>query len=772
MIRYMVKRSGLTVDFDNNKANHLIDWAEEKMAGRGDIMSAMLEAIREMPETVTASQFNNAIINRLIDQRSWPAYMMAGRVYAFETRKQLYGKSMPTLMALHKEMIASGRLLDMGYSELDYIALGAIIDHDRDFQYPEFALNQMRNKYALKNMYTGKEFETPQFTYMRMAMALAKDEPSKTRLSLVCDFYENFSNKKLSAPTPNYTNLGTALKGYASCCLFTCDDTNESIRAAILIANDMTCNSAGLGFLLQVRSDGDQVRNGAFIHRGKKPYFDTFGKITVQNVKNGRDGAMTAFYQCFDPEVKMIAKFRSPLTPSDQQNRDIHFAMQLNKFFVKKIARNENVFVFNKYTAPDLYGAMYNGDIDVFEKLYFKYEQDESFKKTYVSARELIAYSYAEAYDTGTAYLAFMDEINRHTPFIEPILQSNLCTEVTLVTKPYKDVKWLYDSTDHGNGEIATCNLAAVAVNNIDIDDGEAYFKACYLALKMIDKTIYLGQYPYPHLEFTTKQRMNAGVGIMGLATLMARRGLKYSTEEGKQFIHKVAETHMYFLIKASIAISKERGLAPWIHKTKWPQGWTPLDTYNRGVDEITQFEYYHDWAALKQELIENGGIAHSSLCNYMPGESSSKALGASNSIYPVRDLVLNKRDGTNVIDWAAEDGDLIGKNYELAFDIPRHDMIDVYGIFQKFTDQAISADMYRRFTAGQPVVGMQEIVQELKHMCKRGLKTRYYVNSRRPKQASLNDVTNVFANIEVAESTQWVDNVVVDNCADGFCKL
>ena len=769
MIRYMVKRSGKTVEFDNNKANHLIDWAEVNMRDRGDVMSCVLEVIRDSPETVTASEFNNAIINKLIEQMSWPAYLMAGRVYAFETRKQLYGKTMPTLLQLHKEMVSSGRLLEMGYNELEYITLETVLNHDRDFECPQFALNQMRNKYALKNMHTGKEFETPQFTYMRMAMALSKDEPSENRFSLVCDFYEYFSKKNLSAPTPNYTNLGTALRGYASCCLFTCDDTNASIRAAILIANDMTCNSAGLGFLLQVRSEGDPVRNGSFIHRGKKPYFDTFGKVTVQNVKNGRDGAMTAFYQCFDPEVRKIAKFRSPLTPSDQQNRDIHFAMQLNKFFVKKIARNEEVFVFNKFTAPDLYNAVYSSDPMEFEKLYLAYEANDSFKKTYLSAREIVAYSYAEAYDTGTAYLAFMDEINRHTPFKEPILQSNLCLEVTLVSKPYEDIKWLYNATDHGKGEIAMCNLAAIAVNNIDVDDDVAYFKACYLALKMIDKTIYLGEYPYPHLEFTTKQRMNAGVGIMGLATLMARKGLKYSSIEGKKFIHKLAETHMYFLIKASIAISKERGVAPWMHKTKWPDGWTPLDTYNRGIDEITQFEYYRDWASIKQELIDNGGIAHSALCNMMPGESSSKALGTSNSVYPARDLILNKRDGSNVIDWAAEDGDLIGGDYELAFDIPRHDMIDVYGIFQKFTDQAISADLYRRITPGQPVVDMQEIIQELKHMCKRGLKTRYYVNSRRPKQSALNEVISVFDSVE---NKEWCDNVIIDNCTDGFCKL
>ncbi|MFO5736522.1 hypothetical protein, partial [Klebsiella pneumoniae] len=70
-------------------------------------------------------------------------------------------------------------------------------------------------------------------------------------------------------------------------------------------------------------------------------------------------------------------------------------------------------------------------------------------------------------------------------------------------------------------------------------------------------------------LALTSKKRMSAGVGIMGLATHMARAGLKYSSDAGKAEIHFIAERHMYFLIKASLKIAKGRGNAPWIDKTK-----------------------------------------------------------------------------------------------------------------------------------------------------------------------------------------------------------
>ncbi|MFO5520905.1 hypothetical protein ACLBP3_30310, partial [Klebsiella pneumoniae] len=73
----------------------------------------------------------------------------------------------------------------------------------------------------------------------------------------------------------------------------------------------------------------------------------------------------------------------------------------------------------------------------------------------------------------------------------------------------------------------------------------------------------------------------------------------------GKAEIHFIAVRHMYFLIKASLKIAKERGNAPWIHKTKWPEGWTPRKTYNKSVDTIIEggFEELYPWDELEKEI-------------------------------------------------------------------------------------------------------------------------------------------------------------------------
>ena len=103
------------------------------------------------------------------------------------------------------------------------------------------------------------------------------------------------------------------------------------------------------------------------------------------------------------------------------------YSFGCNKFFAKKVAMNQDIFLFNSFTAPDLYDALYNADDQRFEELYKKYEEDNTFVKKYVSAREVALTTLNEAYETGRSYLHWADEMNRHTSFKETIYSSNLC---------------------------------------------------------------------------------------------------------------------------------------------------------------------------------------------------------------------------------------------------------------------------------------------------------------------------------------------------------
>lgn len=744
MLQILIKRNGTEEPVIAAKLNGWNEWAANHLKGRIDWSKAALSAVGKLPEKATTRELMMALIEELLAMRSWPAYLMAGRLLATVIRKDTFGSiKCPTVRDVHTKLQGLGLMKELPYTAEEYVKIDAIIDHTQDFFYPEFALKFIRDKYAMRNHTTDEVYETPQFTYMRMAMELSSKEPAQTRMLSVRKFYELFSEKGLSAPTPNYLYLGSTHNGFASCCVFTSADDSDSLAIGDHIANKMTVNSAGLGSMISTRTVGDPVAKGRVKHAGRYLYYKANAAATGANKQAARAGAGTTSFSAFDPESTDIVQYRNPMQPEDKQLRELHYSMLSNAFFASKVQNSEDIFVFTEFSAPDLFSAFFSGDIKAFVKLYRKYEADPLFPKTWVSARKLLLYSGGEAFNTGTAYHTLIDEANRHTPFIitptHRIHCSNLCQEVMEITAPYFNMMDLYSEEDHGRGEVAMCNLGAIPIENVGPDDNK-YFEACYYALKMADYTTLEGTYPFPHVAFTAKQRMNAGIGIMGLPTHLARKGLRWDTVEGKQEIHRVAERHMYWLIKASIAISKERGLAPWIHKTKWPQGWTPLETYNRNIDKVADFTNVYDWDALKQEIIENGGIAHSVLCCMMPGESSSKALGSA-QLYPIRSRVIVKTDGeNNILRWAAMDEDQLGDKYQVAWDIPAEDLFQCYGIIQKWTDQGISADEFRKFAPGEVTVTEEEVVQRYLWMVKYGLKSRYYTNSLRPKNKGLDE--------------------------------
>lgn len=127
--------------------------------------------------------------------------------------------------------------------------------------------------------------------------------------------------------------------------------------------------------------------------------------------------------------------------------------------------------------------------------------------------------------------------------------------------------------------------------------------------------------------------------------------------------------------------------------------------------------------------MIKLGGLAHSVLIAHMPGEASSKALGGCNGQYPARRLVINKSDGTTVIQWAAPHGDNPDYWYQSAWEIPTKNLTDVYAVVQKFTDQSSSADFYRRKRPGE-MISSDEKIKDIIYKVKMGLKSGYYQNT------------------------------------------
>src|SRR5699024_11893685 len=108
------------------------------------------------------------------------------------------------------------------------------------------------------------------------------------------------------------------------------------------------------------------------------------------NLLNGRGGACTTYFPIFDPEVETLLRLKNPMSTEDRRIRGLDYSWGGNRFFARKVARNEEVFLFNCFTAPDLYDALYIADEARFAELYEKYEVDDNFTMNYVNLYELL----------------------------------------------------------------------------------------------------------------------------------------------------------------------------------------------------------------------------------------------------------------------------------------------------------------------------------------------------------------------------------------------
>lgn len=759
MIKFIIKRDGSKEQFSAAKVNGWGTWAARTLGSHVDWGSVVLEAVSQCPEVCSSLLLQETLIKVCLSKKTWEHNRMAGRLYTSLLDRVIYDGKRPTVKELHTTLFDAGLMVKLNYSDEEYAQIETIIDHKQDLKYPHYQINQIRYKYALRNKKTGKEYETPQFVYMRMAMALAENEPVADRLTHVAKWYEHYSHNRLNPPTPNFVNLGTKLNGYASCCVYTTDDTWPSLCAGDHIAYAMTCMSAGIGSHIKTRSIGDPVRGGLIQHQGKLPYYRAMVGAIGANLQNGRGGAATVYYTAYDPEVEVIQKLRHPLTPAAKKISGCHYNFGSNKLFARKVARNETYAPFSYAENPALYYAQYSSNTEEFERLYAEHEKTASVK---LSAREVCVGALTQAYETGVQYLHMTDTLNTHTPFKDTIFSSNLCAEIAIPTKPFKTVEVLYKPTyEEGDGEIGLCSLAGVIVSNIESD--EQYAEVAYYGLKQIDVCIHKSDYIFPNLAHTAKARLSAGVGILGLAHLMAKEGKQYDTQDGRNFIHALSETHMWHLINASLRLGKELGNAPWMHKTKWPDGWLPIDTYEKRVDELVTIKNQRNWEALRKEIVANGGIRNSVLVAHMPGESSTIAAGTTNGPYPIRELYLMKTNDTQVNHWAAPDGTRLKHRYQQAWDVSTSDMIKVYAIMQKWADQAISADLFVKIQGDQKV-SSKAIIQDYLDMVKYGMKTRYYVNSLTSEGVDLTKSENAVAATALSEVTAEDDQ-------DDYCE-
>jgi ribonucleoside-diphosphate reductase alpha subunit len=753
LIKSVIKRNNEVVEFDPNKLNKWAEWASESKVSWSEIV---MSATKKLSDMCSTKDIHKALIDTCLEKATYQHADVAARLLVGEIYKEVFGDFVepPSLFEFYIKMVESEKWIDMGYVEEELDEIDSFVIHNKDFGYQYSSLRQMCDKYMLKNKHTGQLFESPQFMYVGIALAAMQNQPQEHKVEDVIKLYTYLSDLKINVPTPTLSGMRTKFKGYASCCLFTTNDTAESIEVGSHIAYMMTCASAGIGGYMHTRSVKDPVRGGDIVHYGKLPYLRYYESAVKSTKQAVRGGSATMHINIMDPEIEDLIRLKHPTTPTQKQIRGLDYSNSMNKLFIQKVAKNEQWMLISPYYAQDLYDKFYSSDYESFVELYDKYDKSDIKEKKYVNARELAIDIQKNWRESGRTYKTFIDEINRHTPFKESIYSSNLCQEITLPTKGFKSIVDLY-GTDGDAGEVALCFIGAIVAGRVT---SEEYEDVAYYTTLLIDNTIDLMEYPFPQMEVTAKARRSIGVGIVNLANYLASQNAGYTSNKGKRLIHELAEMHSYYMHKASLRLAKEKGNAEWIGKTKYPEGWLPIDTYNKNVDNVVDSSLVFDWEQLRQEIIKQGGLRNSVLEAHMPGESSSLASNTTNGLYPIRSELIIKSSDINKIPVFVPDYDnLITRySYEKCWDVPFKDMVNMYAIVQKFCGQSISADFYfdtSKYEDGK--IGTKEDLTNLLYMCKMGLKTHYYSNTKSKSDAEIEQLTS-------QES----------GCASGGCSL
>ena len=734
MINSVTKADGNVVPFDVSK---LRKWSEFASQGKVNWSEIELSAVKSGYDKMTTRELHTAMISACTDKKENKYAKMAARLLIGQIYKDAHGgfNSIPTLSEFTSKMEGKGLWEKMGYSEDELNTLNKVINHNKNLDYTYSVIRQFADKYLVVDNVNKVVFESPQFAFMGIAMKAMQNQPTERRLQDVKTFYKYISELKINLPSPYLTTMRTPIAGSASCCLFMADDTANSLSIANHLSHEFTLANAGIGAYLQTRSAGSGVKNNRIIHGGLAPYYRWMESGVGASKQSSRGGSATITFSCLEPDWEDLIRLKNPTTPNEKRIDKLDYSVVVNTPFLKRAARSDGEWMLVSYhEAPELYEAMYKSE-EEFEAVYDKVSR-KRIKKKFVNAQKMLLDIVKQRFETGRIYLFFADNVNKHTPFKDTVYQSNLCQEIMLPTKPFHSMENLYSGKDLDDGEVALCFLSSIVAGRVT---PEEYEDVAYYTLLCIDNVIETMQYPFKHTELTAKARRSVGVGITNLAHYLASNFATYDSDYGKRLIHEHSERHYYNLLKGSLRLAKEKGNAEWMDKTKWGEGWLPIDTYAKAVDSITDFELKCDWESLRKEIAEQGGIRNSVLVATAPNESSSLISDTTNSIYPIRDKVLFKQSQKGNVLFIAPDADKLKSLYQSAWDVESTHIADLYSIATKFSDQGISADSWANLTEGvNSDLITRDHVKFILKCAKQGVKSLYYLNSRTKQSGTI----------------------------------
>ena len=759
----VTKRDGQREPLDIEKLHKVVFYATEGITGVSPSEVEIKSQI-QFYNGMTTREIQETLIKAAADliSEETPNYQyVGGRLINYGLRKEVYNNYQPSKL---KDLIIKNTGLGFYdpelisyYSDDEWEKIDSFIRHERDESLTYVAMEQLRGKYLVQNRVSGEIFETPQMCYILIAATLFQSYPTDTRLQWVKEYYDAISLHDISLPTPVMAAVRTPQRQFSSCVLIETDDSLDSINATAASIVKYVSQKAGIGIGGgNIRAIGSPIRKGDAYHTGIIPFYKHFQSAVKSCSQGGvRGGAATIYYPVWHLEVEDMLVLKNNKGTEENRVRQMDYGVQFNKLMYERLITGGNITLFSPHDVPGLYDAFF-ADQDRFRELYEAAERNTKLRKKAVKAIDLFSSFMEERKNTGRIYLQNVDNANEHGSFLPelaPIRMSNLCAEITLPTKPLKDL-------NDPEGEISLCTLSAINWGNIkSLTDFE---RVCRLAVRGLDALLSYQNYPILAARLSTEKRRPLGVGIINFAYWLAKNGLTYQhiDAQGLALVDEWAEAWSYYLIKASADLAAEKGAPSGNMETKYGHGITPNQTYSKAVDSLIPHVERMDWTGLRKQL-KATGIRNSTLMALMPSETSAQIANATNGIEPPRSLISIKQSKHGVLKQVVPEFKRLKNKYDLLWDQRSPEgYLKIMAVLQKYIDQGISVNTsYNPSYYEDEKIPLSEMLQHLLMFYKLGGKQLYYFNTF-DGQGEL-DVNKMFE----TESTPLTDIAQDDDC-------
>lgn len=763
------KRNGRLEDFNVEKINAS---AERACAGIEDVSASeiVLDAQLQLFDKITTREIDQALIFSAREKiEKEPNYSFAAAQLLLntlykevfkegvdsDTFKLQYRKSfIQNTKKLVKENRLDERLLDF---DLAFLSENIKIRRDKNLKY--LGVQILYDRYFLR--IDGKIMETPQSFFMRVAMGLSINEDNKNERAV--EFYNLISQQLYTPSTPTLFNSGTTHSQLSSCYLNTFDDSIDGIFDGAWQEARKSKYAGGLGLdVTPFRSTGSHIQGTNGISSGLVPWLKIYNDLLVAVNQGGkRPGAGCAYLEPWHLDYEDFLNLRRNTGDDRLRCHDMNTASWIPDEFMRRV-KNEEIWYFFDPKYADLHDR-FGEDFDV------RYNElcnqaDEGLIKNYrtTPAKELWKKMLKVLFETSHPWNTFKDPCNiRYTnQHAGAVRSSNLCTEITLHTKPSE-----YKRGEKTKiGETAVCNLGSINVLNHLLEDGDIDFdklkQSIHTAVRMLDNVIDINFYPTKESSNSNLKNRPVGLGVMGIHDVLHVKNIPIDSEEAIHWNDYFFEFYSREAILASSNLAKERGPYETFEGSLWHQNILPIDSFgilNKYRKSKFNKKESLNWSEVR-DSIKSHGMRNSNVMAIAPTATIGYINGVEQSIEPNFSVlfVYENKSGNFYITnphfvkdmkdrglWNSEisnlvkncDGDLsliddsipdiLKEKYKTAFDRDMFKLIDCNSVRQKWIDQAVSFNLYNKTTS------LKYLNDIYFHAWEKCLKTTYYLRNR-----------------------------------------